>query len=318
MRDYNQFVRDRAASGHAAIRGHSPRFRAVGCTQAVDALTNASLSGTGVPIYYLNGNKVADDYADFLDGNWDESTSGRNQSGTSVSGASKDVWSGCEDDGTVDGPRYLGHSSSVRASEPFAGSGGLEGSAAFSPTVRLSLYGLSPVYQTQGVDYDSDDDGLIEVVNLAQLNAIRWDLDGDGTPISGSRDGMVATGWQYVLKDGKQEQVLTWESDPDAGGGPRGKAGYRAAFPNAAFGMGCPSTGCKGYELTANLDFDTNSNDQADSGDTYWNNGQGWLPIMEGKHYAAFGSITLGDGASDRVFSAMFEGNRHTIAKPVH
>ena len=29
-------------------------------------------------------------------------------------------------------------------------------------------------------DYDRDDDGLIEVANLAQLNAIRWDLDGDG------------------------------------------------------------------------------------------------------------------------------------------
>ena len=30
-------------------------------------------------------------------------------------------------------------------------------------------------------DYDLDDDGLIEVGNLAQLNAVRWDLDGDGT-----------------------------------------------------------------------------------------------------------------------------------------
>ena len=30
------------------------------------------------------------------------------------------------------------------------------------------------------MDYDADDDGLIEVANLAQLNAIRWDLDGDG------------------------------------------------------------------------------------------------------------------------------------------
>ena len=29
-------------------------------------------------------------------------------------------------------------------------------------------------------DYDSDDDGLIEISNAAQLNAIRWDVDGDG------------------------------------------------------------------------------------------------------------------------------------------
>ena len=29
-------------------------------------------------------------------------------------------------------------------------------------------------------DYDEDNDGLIEITTLAQLNAVRWDLDGDG------------------------------------------------------------------------------------------------------------------------------------------
>ena len=32
----------------------------------------------------------------------------------------------------------------------------------------------------QGTDYDRDGDGLIEIDSLAQLNAIRWDLNGDG------------------------------------------------------------------------------------------------------------------------------------------
>ena len=31
-----------------------------------------------------------------------------------------------------------------------------------------------------GTDYDPDNDGLIDVDSLAKLNAIRWDLDGDG------------------------------------------------------------------------------------------------------------------------------------------
>ena len=35
------------------------------------------------------------------------------------------------------------------------------------------------------VDYDADGDGLIEVATIAQLNAIRWDLDGDG--VGGSK-----------------------------------------------------------------------------------------------------------------------------------
>ena len=68
------------------------------------------------------------------------------------------------------------------------------------------------------MDYDVDDDGLIEVADLAQLHAIRWDRDGDGTSAN---------------------------------------AGYAAAFPDAAADMGCPSGGCTGYELTADLDFDT-------------------------------------------------------------
>ena len=29
-------------------------------------------------------------------------------------------------------------------------------------------------------DYDTDDDGLIEIDTAAKLNAVRWDLDGDG------------------------------------------------------------------------------------------------------------------------------------------
>ena len=108
-------------------------------------------------------------------------------------------------------------------------------------------------------DYDADNDGLIEVRSLAQLHAIRWDLDGDGT----STD-----------------------------------SGYAAAFLDASTGMGCPTTGCTGYELTADLDFDTNGNGVADAGDAYWNGGAGWEPI----------------GTHARKFTATFEGNGHEIA----
>ena len=113
-------------------------------------------------------------------------------------------------------------------------------------------------------DYDSDDNGLIEVGNLTQLNAIRWDLDGDG--------------------DGTADDL-----DND------GTADYDEAFPNPAAGMGCPNSGCIGYELTANLNFDTDGDGEADSDDDYWNGGSGWLPI--------------GNLASD-PFTAIFDGNR--------
>ena len=101
-----------------------------------------------------------------------------------------------------------------------------------------------PVPAPDAGDYDADDDGLIEIINLAQLDAIRHDSDGDGVPDADTADA------------------------------------YAAAFPGAVEGMGCSSTtGCKGYELMAPLDFDTNGNGEADAGDAYWNNGDGWEPI---------------------------------------
>ena len=69
-------------------------------------------------------------------------------------------------------------------------------------------------------------------------------------------------------------------------------------FPNALLGMGCPTSGCVGYELSGDLDFDTNASGDADSGDDYWNSGHGWVPI----------------GTGTLHYSAVFEGNGHTIS----
>ena len=110
-------------------------------------------------------------------------------------------------------------------------------------------------------DYDTDDDNLIDVATLAQLDAVRYDLDGDGAV-----DGTA------------------WEA-------------YYDAFDEGALRMGCPD-GCVGYELTADLDFDTNGSGAPDAGDDYWNDGDGWAPI----------------GDSTAKFEATFEGNRRTIS----
>ena len=112
-------------------------------------------------------------------------------------------------------------------------------------------------------DYDSDNDGLIDVANLAQLDALRYDLNGDG------------------LVDG-----AIWMP-------------YYTAYPMGALGMGCPSDdGCTGYELTGNLDFDTDDDGDVDSDDDYWNGGDGWEPI----------------GEADTPFIADFKGNRRTVS----
>ena len=63
--------------------------------------------------------------------------------------------------------------------------------------------------------------------------------------------------------------------------------------------MGCPATGCVGYELTASLDFDENSDGEiTQAGDpTYWNSGAGWQPI----------------GDATNQYSGDFKGNGNTI-----
>ncbi len=69
--------------------------------------------------------------------------------------------------------------------------------------------------------------------------------------------------------------------------------------------MGCPSTGCIGYELTTNLDFDTNGDGKTDiAGDDYWNGGSGWNPIVDSAR----------SGYQDATFHATFEGNSHVIS----
>ena len=51
-------------------------------------------------------------------------------------------------------------------------------------TVTAGLDGASA---QSPVDYDADDDGLIEIEWLGQLDAVRWDLDGDGFADDGAR-----------------------------------------------------------------------------------------------------------------------------------
>ena len=113
-----------------------------------------------------------------------------------------------------------------------------------------SVNGLTAV---PAVHYDSDGDGLVEIRTLQQLNAVRWDLNGDGQPTA-----------QHTA--------------------------YYAAFPGAG-NHGCPidnsgrNRDCRGYELANDLDFDTNGDGVVDRNDrgSYPN----WVPIANGSFWTA-------------------------------
>ena len=99
---YNTFVQDLVeATGHADIKAFSGTFRMLGSTEDVDARDNTGTTGTSVAIYWLGGAKVADDYGDFYDGDWDEEATGRRESGVEVSiGTSWEIWTGSAEAGT--------------------------------------------------------------------------------------------------------------------------------------------------------------------------------------------------------------------------
>ena len=118
---------------------------------------------------------------------------------------------------------------------------------------------------SMNVDYDADGDGLIAVATLAQLDAIRYDLDANG---------------------------LVGSTDADAA------LAYARAFPAMTARMGC-APACAGYELLANLDFDTGAPDDRTDDEFAGANNYGWAPIIQG----------TGTG-----YSGIFEGNGHTIA----
>ena len=80
------------------------------------------------------------------------------------------------------------------------------------------LLSVPPALAQTTVDYDADDDGLIEIDFPDQLNAIRYDLDGNGAVDS-----------------------------------PGDQTSYDGSFANAAANQ-CPG-GCQGYELTADLNL---------------------------------------------------------------
>ena len=93
INDYNQHAINAAGAGHSAIRAYKDGFRVIASTATVDARDNAGLTGTGVKIYWLDGqNKVADDYADLFDGSWD-SVSPFDRAGNS---SSRFFWTGLD------------------------------------------------------------------------------------------------------------------------------------------------------------------------------------------------------------------------------
>ena len=143
--DYDAFVRDQAAAGHASIRSYSSKFRVVGSTEGFGARGHTNTTDPGVPIYYLNGEKIADNYIDFYDGSWD-SVEPRNENGDVLTDV--EVWTGTQSDGTCSG-NCLGSEFTIVGRPEFLGDG-LDGRIT-GASFDERFYALSPIFMVDGL-----------------------------------------------------------------------------------------------------------------------------------------------------------------------
>ena len=157
--DYNTFIQGRAAAGHTDIRTYSSGFRAVGCTADSDATANTGATGTGEVIYWLGGNKAADNYGDFYDGSWDEEVNDKDESGNDSHNTLQQgnyPFTGCADTGTESLFGTISYAlgtagGSVRVGRPNSsnsGDGPISGSSSLTGvTSNRPMYGLSQVFE---------------------------------------------------------------------------------------------------------------------------------------------------------------------------
>ena len=247
---YNTFIQTRAAAGHADIQAYSDGFTVVGCTADTDAVGNTGTFGVGVPIYWLNGNKVADHYADFYDGDWDEEAADKNElgaNGPDTLNSGNYPITGCDHDGTelIDGPvsLALGSSTGVVVAQPHnSAAGPLSGPIDVSRSTNRPMYGLSEVFEVAAAansdptfpmstaDRDVEENtaagqnvGAVLTATDADMDTLTYTLEGadsasfDLVTVSGSAQIRTRTGVTYD-HEVKSSYTVVVKADDNNGG----------------------------------------------------------------------------------------------------
>ncbi len=174
-------------NGHPAIRPYASLFKVVGSTATVDARDhtnmNPSTDGEGEPIYWLNGEQVASNYATFWSPtwlNWRESDRRAQHGGPTNNNW---PWTGTASGGTKSA-HPLGNSPQVTRGRHFM-SAGDTGPIDFWRSPRdqsYSFYGISPVLKVGPLEpvFGRADSSLttVNVLHSSIDGVVRYSYDG--------------------------------------------------------------------------------------------------------------------------------------------
>ena len=205
---YNDIVKTRAATSSCFTTAQANQFRAFISTSATSAKSNTATTGTGEPIYWMKGAKVADNYADFFDNTWD-SNAAKNESGTSQSGF---AWTGTWSNGNSrsgrtagsDNVSWVNPSSSGNLGAGNSPKGNSQRLLAFSPVLTVQATATKPAKPTN----------LSATAGNAQV-ALSWDDPSDSS----------ITKYQYQQKAGTAAWG-SWTNIPNSAPGGANATSY--------------------------------------------------------------------------------------------
>ena len=209
----------------AVTIGQEPLLSLPGADARLRTDTTWTETDRGVPIYWLNGARVADDYADFYDGSWENEDKPRNGLGNPRPLAGTAPWTGTDHDGTelFDGAvsRAMGQATVGVGGlgSSAVGAGPLNGAAAFASSEQRPLYGL---WQVMVVDANRRllrNHFIPSAGNDDTRAAVRAQLFTTGPQSLGYAIGHIAIDRAYDIDDEFLGEVALYttdaEGDPD-------------------------------------------------------------------------------------------------------
>ena len=230
--DYDTFVQTEMQStfAHEDIREYGDKFRVVGSTSTVSArdhIQAGPATRPGVPIYWLNGEKVARTYDKFFSGRW-QSYKPRKANGRIITNDIKlnlYVRTGSFNNGTSAGERVLGTTHLYQTNLLTATVGSMShGNVLHNTSVTSGTWVDSPFYAISPV-FRVMDEGTPHVVAVE----ITSDAGDDGSYGAGDTISVKATFDQSVQVSGSPQLQMRFGMDDDTVK-PRGSRPVNAAY----------------------------------------------------------------------------------------